>query len=170
MSNFAVRRWLLVASMVFCQVALAEEPKGDAKAPAAKEAEAKSDTNKKAEPEIEPVVPPAAPFKLLAALKPVSMEVVDQVIEASDRAVQACSKNPRRLDTLAVLMAITIDADGKVSEAVPAPQEGDNGKVPPEAACLARLTKKLKFPATGTTTHVQYPFMIVSRVNRAPSY
>ena len=175
MSNFTVRRWLLVASMVFCQVALADGPKAppakeaDAKAPPAKEAEAKGDTTKKAEPEIEPVQPPTAPFKLIAALKPVSMEQVDQVIEASDRAVQSCSKNARRLDTLAVLMAITIDGEGKVTEAVPA-ADGDSAKVPPEAACLVKLTKKLKFPATGTTTHVEYPFMIVSRVKGAPSY
>jgi hypothetical protein len=65
-------------------------------------------------------------------------------------------------------MSITIDPDGKVSEVVPAPEDG--AKVPPEAACLAKLTKKLKFPATGTTTRVEYPFMLVSRVNRTPSY
>ncbi len=170
MSNFTLRRWVLVASMLFCQVALADgAAKSDAKAPPTKEAEAASDTAKKAaEPDIEPVQPPTVPFKLLAALKPVSMEQVDQIIEASDRQVQACSKSSRRLDTLAVLMAITIDGDGKVSEVAPAAEEGE--KVPPEAACLAKLTKKLKFPATGTVTHVQYPFMIVSRVNRAPSY
>lgn len=169
-----MRRWLLVASMMFCQVALADGPKAppakeaDAKAPPAKEVEAKSDSAKKAEPDIEPVQP-TVPFKLIAALKPVSMEQVDQVIEASDHAVQSCSKNARRLDTLAVLLSITIDADGKVSEAVPA-ADGENAKVPPEAACLVKLTKKLKFPATGTTTHVEYPFMIVSRVKSAPSY
>ena len=173
MSNFTVRRWMLVASMLFCQVALADggaksDAKSDAKAPAAKEAEAKSDTAKKAEADIEPVQPPTAPFKLIAALKPVSMEQVDQIIEASDRQVQSCSKSARRLDTLAVLMSITIDGDGKVTEVVPAAEEGE--KVPPEAACLAKLTKKLKFPATGTITHVEYPFMIVSRVKGAPSY
>ena len=166
MSNFTVRRWLLVASLLFCQLALADG-KSDGKA-APKETDAKSDSTKKAEADIEPVQPPTAPFKLLAALKPVSMAEVDQIIEASDRAVQSCNKSPHRLDTLAVLMSITIDPDGKVSEVVPAPEEG--AKVPPEAACLAKLTKKLKFPATGTTTRVEYPFMLVSRVNRAPSY
>ncbi|HEX6837996.1 MAG TPA: hypothetical protein VF334_15570 [Polyangia bacterium] len=168
MSKFTVRRWLLVASMMFCQLALADGAKSDAKAPAPKEAEAKSDGAKKAEPDIEPVQAPAPPFKLIAALKPVSMEQVDQVIESSDHAVQSCSKSARRLDTLAVLLSITIDGEGKVTEAVPAPQEGE--KVPPEAACLVKLTKKLKFPATGTTTHVEYLFMIVSRVKGAPSY
>jgi hypothetical protein len=195
MSTFTLRRWLLIASLMFCQVALADakappaktdakadvkpdakaDVKTDAKAdvkPDAttppKDVEAKSDSGKKAEADVEPVQEPTAPFKLIAALKPVSMAEVDAVIEQSDRAVQSCSKNARRLDTLAVMMAITIDGDGKVSEVVPAPEGGD--KVPPEAACLAKLTRKLKFPATGTTTHVEYPFMIVSRVNRAPSY
>ncbi len=165
-----MRRWVLIASMLVCQLGLAEEAKSDAKAPPSKEVEASADAAKKAEPDIEPVQPPTVPFKLLAALKPVSMEQVDQIIEASDRAVQACNKNPRRPDTLAILMAITIDPDGKVAEAVPA-QDGESAnKVPPEAACLAKLTKKLKFPATGTTTHLQYPFMLVSRAPRTPSY
>ena len=99
-----------------------------------------------------------------------SLEDVDKVVEASDRAVQACNRNGRRLDTLAVLMTLTIDADGKVSAVEAAPQDQDNGKAPAEAACLARLAKKLKFPASGTTSHVQYPFMIVSRVNRSIAF
>ena len=61
-------------------------------------------------------------------------------------------------------MTMTIDADGKVSEVDAAPESADGGKAPAEAACLARIAKKLKFSATGTVTHVQYPFMIVSRV------
>jgi hypothetical protein len=138
MGTFTVRRFLLVASMLICQVGLAEEPQ--------------------------------PPFKLLAATKPVSMEDVDKVVEASDRAVQACNRNARRLDTLAVLMTLTIEADGKVSAVDAAPQAEDNGKAPPEAACLARVAKKLKFPASGTTSHVQYPFMIVSRVNRSIAF
>jgi hypothetical protein len=138
MGTFTVRRLLLIASMLICQVGLAEEP--------------------------EP------PFKLLAAMKPVSMEDVDKVVEASDRAVQACNRNARRLDTLAVLVTMTIDADGKVSTVEAAPQDQDNGKAPAEAACLARVAKKLKFPASGTTSHVQYPFMIVSRVARSLAF
>jgi hypothetical protein len=160
-----MRRFLLIASMLICQVGLAEEPKSDAKAPPLKTPVAKA-----VETEIEPVVPPETlPFKLLAALKPVSMEQVDQVVEANDRAVQSCNKNARRLDTLAVLMAITIDGDGKVQEALPTPDDG-SPKLPPEAACLVRVAKKLKFPATGTVTHVQYPFMIVSRVARSLAF
>ena len=133
-----MRRFLLTATMLFCQVALADEPK--------------------------PTDQPELPFKLLAAIKPVSMEDVDKVVEASDRAVQACNRNGRRVDTLAVLMTMTIDADGKVSTVEAAPEDQDNGKAPAEAACLSRVAKKLKFPATGTVTHVSYPFMIVSRI------
>jgi hypothetical protein len=138
MGTFTVRRLLLIASMLICQLGLAEEAE--------------------------------LPFKLLAATKPVSMEDVDKVVEANDRAVQACNRNARRLDTLAVLVTMTIDADGKVSTVDAAAQDQDNGKAPAEAACLARVAKKLKFPATGTTTHVQYPFMIVSRVNRSIAF
>ena len=98
------------------------------------------------------------------------MEEVDKVIEASDRAVQACNRNARRLDTLAVLMSLTIEADGKVSAVDAAPEDQNNGKAPAEAACLARVAKKLKFPASGTTSHVQYPFLIVSRVNRSIAF
>ena len=139
-----MRRFLLTATMLFCQVALADEPK--------------------------PTDQPELPFKLLAAIKPVSMEDVDKVVEASDRAVQACNRNGRRVDTLAVLMTMTIDPDGKVTAVEAAPEDQDNGKAPAEAACLSRLAKKLKFPATGTVTHVSYPFMIVSRVKPALPY
>ncbi len=147
-----MRRLLLVASMVFCQVALADET---------------SKESTTATPSTSVLADPAQaelPFKLLAALKPVSMLDVDRVVEANDRAVQGCNRNGRRVDTLAVIMTMTIDADGKVSEVDAAPESEDGGKAPAEAACLARLAKKLKFPATGAVAHVQYPFMIVSRV------
>jgi hypothetical protein len=138
MGTFTVRRLILTASLLFCQVALADEPK--------------------------PTDQPELPFKLLAAIKPVSMEEVDKVVEASDRAVQSCNRNARRVDTLAVLMSMTIDADGKVIAVDAAPEDQDNGKAPAEAACLMKVAKKLKFPAVGTVTHVSYPFMIVSRI------
>src|SRR5947209_2657882 len=128
MGTFTVRRLVLIASMLVCQIGLAEEAE--------------------------------LPFKLLAATKPVSMEDVDKVVEANDRAVQACNRNARRLDTLAVLVTMTITPDGKVSTVEAAPQDQDNGKAPAEAACLARVAKKLKFPAAGTTSTVQFPFMI----------
>jgi len=57
-----------------------------------------------------------------------------------------------------------------VSAVEAAPQSEDNGKAPAEAACLARVAKKLKFPAAGTSSTVQYPFMIVSRVNRSVAF
>ncbi|MDB4968548.1 MAG: hypothetical protein JWN44_4237 [Myxococcales bacterium] len=136
MGGFTMRRWLLIASMLLCRIALAEEP-------------------------VE------VPFKLLAAVKPVSMETVDKVIEASDRAVQACNHNVGRADTLAVLMHITIGADGRVEKVEAVPSDSDGGKAQKEAACLARVAKKLKFPATGAVSHVHYPFMLVSTAHRA---
>jgi hypothetical protein len=142
MGGFKMRRFILTATMLFCQVALADEPK----------------------PTDQPELQAELPFKLLAAIKPVSLEEVDKVVEANDRAVQACNRKGRRVDTLAVLMTMTIDGDGKVSAVEAAPEDQDNGKAPPETACLMRVAKKLKFPATGTVSHVSYPFMIVSRV------
>lgn len=166
MSTFTVRRFLLVASMLFCQLALADDQSKEPAKPATATAkESTSSTSVLADP-----VQPEEPFKLLAALKPVSMEEVDRVIEANDRAVQSCNRNARRLETLAVLMIMTIDAEGKVTEVQAAPESEDKGKAPAEAACLVKLAKKLKFSATGTTTRVSYPFMIVSRVKPAASY
>jgi hypothetical protein len=160
MSNFTVRRCLLVASMLFCQIALADD--------ASKEPPPKPASEKQVAEEPETTTP-QAPWKLLAAIKPVSMEDVDKVVEANDKAVQACNRNSRRLDTLAVLMTLTIDGEGKVTAADAAPQDQDGGKVPAEASCLARVAKKLKFPASGTISHLSYPFMIVSRVKRGPA-
>lgn len=110
----------------------------------------------------------ARPLKLEPshALK---VEAVDEVVEANDRLVQACNRNAHRLDTLAVLMQLTIDGDGKVT-AAEGLAEGDGAKVPAEAACLARVAKRLKFPATGTITRVAYPFMLVSQARRALSF
>jgi hypothetical protein len=133
MEAFTVRRWVLIASMLICRIGLADEPK-----------------------------PAEVPFKLLAALKPVSLEAVDKVVEASDKAVQSCNKNVHRADTLAVLMHITIAADGNVSKVEAVPSDSDDGKASHEASCLARVAKKLKFPATGAESHVHYPFMLVS--------
>ena len=165
MSNFTVRRLLLVASMLFCQVALADDASKEPPPPAA-DKPAAAEKQAAEEPE---TTDPQPPWKLLAAIKPVSMLDVDKVVEANDKAVQACNRNSRRLDTLAVLMTLTIDGDGKVSAADAAPQDQDGGKVPAEAACLAKVAKKLKFPASGTVSHLSYPFMIVSRVKRGPA-
>ena len=101
--------------------------------------------------------------------RPLKLEVVDQVVEANDHAVQACNRNAHRLDTLAVMMSLTIDGDGRVTEAAGVPV-AENAKLPPEAACLARVARRFKFPATGTVSHVAYPFMIVSRVRRALTF
>ncbi len=142
MSTFTVRRFLLVASMLLCRIALADDA----------------------------AAPPEPPFKLLAALRPVSLAEVDQVVEASDRAVQACNKHGRRVDTLAVLMTMTIEADGTVSAVEAAAQDQDGGKAPAEAACLSRVARRLKFPAAGTVSRVQYPFMLVPQARRAAAF
>jgi hypothetical protein len=163
MGNFTVRRWVLMASLLFCQVALAD----DAKPTDAKPADAKAAAAEAAKP-AEPTQ--ELPFKLLAAIKPVSLEEVDRVVEASDRAVQSCNRNARRIDTLAVLMTMTIDGDGKVTAAEASADDQDAGKLPAEAACLVKLAKKLKFPAAGTVSRVSYPFMLVSRVRPALPY
>ena len=158
-----MRRWMLIASMLFCRVALSEEPAPAPKEPASAAKEPAPAAKEEAAP------PAELPFKLLAAVRPVSLETVDQVVEASDRAVQSCNKNVHRADTLAILMHITINADGKVSAVEAVPSDSDAGKAPAEAACLARVAKKLKFPATGTVSHVHYPFMLVSTARRAPN-
>lgn len=99
--------------------------------------------------------------------RPLKLEVIDQVIEANDRAVQSCNKGGRA-DTRAVLMQLTIDAEGKVSAVDPVLNAGD--RLAPEASCLTRLSKRLRFPATGTISQVQYPFMIMPRFTREPSF
>ncbi|MGZ3427528.1 MAG: AgmX/PglI C-terminal domain-containing protein [Polyangia bacterium] len=150
MGTFTMRRLILSATLLFCQVALADGPKPTEQKPT------------ESQPEL--------PFKLLSAIKPVSLEEVDRVVEANDRAVQSCNRNARRIDTLAVMMTMTIDADGKVTAVEAAPEDQDGGKLPAEASCLMRVAKKLKFPAAGTVSHVSYPFMIVSRVKPALPY
>ena len=140
-----MRRFILVATMLFCRVALADDVLADP-----------------------PQAPP--PWKLIASSKPVSMEAVDKVIEANDRAVQSCNRNSHRADTLAVLMTLTIEPDGKVSSVEALPENQEGGKVPAEAACLARVAKRLKFPAAGTVSHIAYPFMIVPQLRRAVSF
>ena len=96
------------------------------------------------------------------------MEAVDEVVEASDRAVQACSRNARRADTLAVLMQLTIDGEGRVVAVDPV--VGDGERAAAEAGCLARVARGLRFPATGGVSRVQYPFMIVPRVVRRGAF
>lgn len=108
------------------------------------------------------------PAKHELGAPPLKIEAVDEVVEANDRAVQACSRNLRRADTLAVLMQLTIDGEGAVQAAVPVVADGE--RAPAEATCLAKVARKLRFPATGTLSQVQYPFMIVSRLVRRPSF
>ena len=92
---------------------------------------------------------PEMPIKAARRACSVSMAVVDRIVEASDRAVQwASNRNGRRRpDTLAVLMTLTIDGDGQGQRRRGPPESATAGaKAPAEAACLAKLAKKLQFP------------------------
>ncbi len=91
--------------------------------------------------------------------RPLKLEAVDQVIEQSDRAVQSCGRGKGQ-DTLAVVMCLHIDADGRVSAVE------STTKPTAESQCLTRVAKRLKFPATGMTSHVDYPFMLMPQLRR----
>jgi hypothetical protein len=84
--------------------------------------------------------------------RPLKMEVVDRVIEQNDRAVQACGRGGRH-DTLAVLVRLEIDAEGRVQSAAPTNASA-------VAACLARVARRLHFPSSGMVSKVDYPFML----------
>jgi hypothetical protein len=93
-------------------------------------------------------------------VRPLKLEAVDHVVEKHDRAVQACAKGGHR-DTKAVLMHLEIDAEGHVLTAA-----SSADKAPAEASCLARLVRRMKFPATGTVSHVEFPFLLVPQLRR----
>ena len=92
--------------------------------------------------------------------RPLKMETIDHVIEQHDHAVQACHRSGSRHDTMAVQMMLDIDAAGAVSAAQPV------DKTTSEAQCLARVAKKLHFPATGVETKIAYPFMLTPQLRR----
>ena len=89
--------------------------------------------------------------------RPLRLEAVDQVIEQNDRAVQACGRHLRG-DTLAVMLRLEIAGDGHVTaaESVTKPTA--------EAQCLMRVAKKLVFPASGSVSRVEYPFMLLPQL------
>jgi hypothetical protein len=89
--------------------------------------------------------------------RPLSMETVDRVIEKSDRVVQTCHRGAGRRGTLAVQMMLEIDAAGNVIVVEPV------DKPSAESQCLARVARRLKFPSTGVTTKIAYPFMLLRR-------
>jgi hypothetical protein len=91
---------------------------------------------------------------------PLKLEKIDEVVEQHDRLVQSCHRGAGRKNTLAVLMHFEIDPAGEVLWARPV----DNNSA--EAQCLARVTKKLHFPAAGVATRVAYPFMLMPQVRR----
>ncbi len=89
--------------------------------------------------------------------RPLSMETVDRVIEQHDRLVQSCHRGGGKRGTLAVQLVLEIDAEGNVTVAQPV------DKASPETQCLARVARRLKFPSTGVTTKIAYPFMLLTR-------
>jgi hypothetical protein len=93
-------------------------------------------------------------------IRPLKLEAVDAVIEKNDRAVQACQKGARR-DPHAVILKMEIDAEGAVTFVAAAMPKPDA-----EAQCLSKLAKRLKFPSTGTHSHVEYPFMLMPKLGR----
>jgi hypothetical protein len=94
------------------------------------------------------------------AARPLKLSVVDQVIEQSDRQVQSCRRGHASVDTLAVLLRLDIDGDGRVMSALPAQVRAD-GKQSAEERCLERVATRLKFPSSGAITHLEYPFMLL---------
>jgi hypothetical protein len=93
-------------------------------------------------------------------VRPLKMEAVDQVVEKHDRSVQACARGGHK-DTKAVLLRLEIDPDGHVLTA-----ESSAEKAPAEAACLARVVRKMKFPKAGVVSHVEFPFLLVPQLRR----
>ena len=85
-----------------------------------------------------------------------SLLTVDRVVEQHDRAIQACGHG-RRGDTLAVVVRMTIDEYGRVTEAA-APTAS------PEGQCLAKLARKLSFPRSSMQTRLAYPFLLMPHV------
>lgn len=84
-----------------------------------------------------------------------SMEVVNRVVEQNDHAVQACGRAlPRHADELAILVALTIDADGHVADAASTTRSR-------AATCVEKVALKMVFPAPGSVHHLQFPFVIV---------
>lgn len=92
---------------------------------------------------------------LPGGIRPLSLEVVDSVIERNDALVQSCARSRVR-DTLAVLLDLEIDADGRVSGAEAIASSA-------EARCLERVARRLRFPASGTVTRVAFPFLLAPR-------
>ena len=88
--------------------------------------------------------------------RPLSMETVDHVIEQHDRAVQACGRGGKK-GMQAVQLMLEIDAAGNVTVAQPVEEPSA------EAQCLSKLARRLKFPSTGVTTKLAYPFMLLRR-------
>jgi hypothetical protein len=86
------------------------------------------------------------------------MTVVDQVVDQNDRAVQACGRALARRgdETVAILVALTVDERGRVSDAAATTRSR-------AGTCLERVARALVFPAPGAVHHLTFPFMLVPR-------
>jgi hypothetical protein len=87
--------------------------------------------------------------------RPLSMEAVDAVIEQHDRAVQRCGHGAGHGEARAIFVQLHIDGAGAVVEARP------RGKSSAEAACISNVVRKMKFPAAGTSSRLDFPFMLI---------
>ena len=63
--------------------------------------------------------------------------------------MQACNRNSRRVDTLAVLMTLTIDGDGKVTAVDAAPQDQDGGKASGRSGVPGARGQEAQVPGGG---------------------
>jgi hypothetical protein len=82
-----------------------------------------------------------------------SREQVRKTIKAHLREIVACFETEPPPPDQRVVVTFTIAASGKVTESV------GTGN-PPVDGCAAAAIKKIKFPASNSATHVEYPFWI----------
>jgi hypothetical protein len=90
--------------------------------------------------------------------RPLSMGVIDNVIESHDRAVQSCSRSFRGPDARAILLSLEIGTDGTVLTAHPRGQKASS-----EGQCLAKVARRMKFPRAEAGSKLEYPFVLVPR-------
>lgn len=85
------------------------------------------------------------------------LQAIDAVVEQHDRALQACGRSlAKKGDVVAVMVAVTIDQNGRVVDAE-AKAQGVAGR------CIERTVKKMQFPSSGLYTQLAYPILINPR-------
>ena len=82
--------------------------------------------------------------------------VIDKVVAKHDKRVQACGTKKKAAEAYPVFVHLEIEGNGQVSQAKPA-------KHNKEAMCVAGVAKKLHFPATGTQSTIEFPFMMTPK-------